>query len=211
MFKLFLFFIICINGKNFRRLYPELNNIDIVFDNNENNVNIDSLNNIESFDISKKEVNLKKEINPLEVKKKFIIDTVKKFCKVELIEIFKIIKKYNIKYTENSNGIFINLNIVNENILDEIKLFIDFCITKKNSLQVERNKRENLAKLIKEDTEKIFKINKEINSNIIEQEVNLNIQKGIEYSNSNNNNNNDEDKNEMYYKESNFILPTVSM
>ena len=45
---------------------PELNNIDIVFD---NNVNIDSLNNIESFDISKKEVNLKKEINPLEVKK----------------------------------------------------------------------------------------------------------------------------------------------
>ena len=125
---------------------PELNDMDmdidmdIVFDNTD------------TIDMgSKKNENIKKDINPLDIKKKFIIDTIKRFCKFEQIEIFKIFKKHNIKYTENNNGIFINLNIISESILDEIELFINFCITKKKCLQVEKTKRENLAKLIKDD------------------------------------------------------------
>ena len=174
---------------------PDLNKAEIIFD-NVKSVNLENITN-------KNEI-IKKEINPLEVKKKYIIDTVKKFCKVELFEIFKIIKKNNIKYTENNNGVFINLNIVSESILDEIELFINFCLTKKDSLQIEKYERENLAKLIKEDINREIKVNNNINS--INNDINLNIQKGIEYTDINN----DEDKNEMYYKESNFILPSLS-
>tara|TARA_X000000950_G_C13663084_1_gene556774 strand:+ start:29 stop:262 length:234 start_codon:yes stop_codon:yes gene_type:complete len=46
------------------------------------------------------------------------------FC--ENIEILKIIIKNDIKFTENSNGIFVNMNKLDENTLNEIKSFLSF-------------------------------------------------------------------------------------
>jgi hypothetical protein len=193
-------------NKTLKDYIPELNsegfddsNIDIIFDSNEP-IELCDINNSNNLEKIKEEV--KKDINPLDTKKKYIIDTIKKFTKFEQIEIFKILKKNNVKYSENNNGVFINLNILSESILDEIELFINFCITKKNCLQAEKNKREKIAKLIKEE-DKNFKNN--VINNPIETESKLNIQKGIEYVEINN----EEDKNEMYYKESNFVLPTI--
>lgn len=200
----FLYFVLM--NKTLKDYIPELNNdntneideidesnLDVVFDNNQN-IDLNTINNYQE--------QLKKDINPLDIKKKYIIDTIKNFSKFEQVEIFKILKKNNVKYSENNNGIFINLNIVSENTLDEVELFINFCITKKNCLQIEKNKIDKIAKLIKEDDNNY---NNNIINNKLEDEPPINIQKGIEYSE----NNNDEDKNEMYYKESNFILPTL--
>jgi len=44
----------------------------------------------------------------------------------EHVELFKIFIKNNIKYTENSNGIFINMNKLSDNCLQDINIFLDF-------------------------------------------------------------------------------------
>ena len=41
-------------------------------------------------------------------------------------EIFKIIDNNNIKYTENNNGIFINLNKVDEKTIQQLEYYLEF-------------------------------------------------------------------------------------
>ena len=74
--------------------------------------------------------------------KKNIMNNIKKMNKNEYIEIFKIIKKNDIPYTENLNGIFINLNIVDEKILFKINNFINF-IMYNNTELIEKEKKMN--------------------------------------------------------------------
>lgn len=44
----------------------------------------------------------------------------------QLIEIVKILDKYNFKYTQNNNGIFINMCKLDNNIIDSIKKYLIF-------------------------------------------------------------------------------------
>jgi hypothetical protein len=53
-------------------------------------------------------------------------------------EILKIIKRYNCKFTENNNGIFINMNKLSENVITELEAFLDFS-TENNMMLIERN------------------------------------------------------------------------
>tara|TARA_B100001093_G_scaffold105332_2_gene97578 strand:- start:109 stop:525 length:417 start_codon:yes stop_codon:yes gene_type:complete len=48
------------------------------------------------------------------------------YDKYVLYEIFKLIKKDTNEYTFNNNGIFVNLNILNENTLKSINDFINY-------------------------------------------------------------------------------------
>ena len=64
--------------------------------------------------------------------RKYIIDKSKVLKKYEHIEIFKILKKDNINFTENNNGIFINLNKISYEILMKIHTFIVYCIKNKD-------------------------------------------------------------------------------
>ena len=41
-------------------------------------------------------------------------------------EIFKIIDSHAIKYTENTNGIFINLNKLDETIINKLEYYLNF-------------------------------------------------------------------------------------
>ena len=94
-------------------------------------------------------------------KKKFLKENLKFLNETEHKEIFKLIKKNSVRFSENSNGIFININKLTENKLNEIILFIFFCknnsrILKKNITI--RNKLENLVKKkqnIEKNNEKI--------------------------------------------------------
>ena len=103
-----------------------------------NDENTNQVNN----DLTKENKNDDINIDNLELKKKYIIDTIKNFSKVEHIEIFKIFKKHNVKYTENSNGIFVNLNVLNEKIINRIRTFVNFCIANKDYLSSEKSKIE---------------------------------------------------------------------
>ena len=87
----------------------------------------------------------------IDSKKKFIIDKSKILKEEEHIEIFKIIKKHEIKFTKNNNGVFINLNKLPNLIIEEIYKFVNYCIENKNLLKIDNNKRENIKKIIKDN------------------------------------------------------------
>lgn len=82
------------------------------------------------------------------------------------IEIAKIFKKNNIKLTENDNGIFINLNMIKNNVIFELKEYLNFIKQQENHI--------NKDEIIKEKLENIyFKDNKDITNNNIEKELDV--------------------------------------
>jgi hypothetical protein len=44
----------------------------------------------------------------------------------EHLEILKIIIKNDVKFTENSNGVFINMNKLDNTVIEDIKSFLSF-------------------------------------------------------------------------------------
>jgi hypothetical protein len=82
----------------------------------------------------------------MDIKK--IIDDIESMPKDHHIEIFKIMNSFNVKYTENNNGIFINMNDINNSCLDKIDNYVNFINeNKKNILEFEKIKEENKLKL----------------------------------------------------------------
>lgn len=82
--------------------------------------------------------------------KKYKYDEKKKlFNDIELLsidqqkEIFKIFHKNNVKYTENTNGIYIIGDNIEDKILREIEKFIKFCIEKNAQLKKEEEEFKN--------------------------------------------------------------------
>lgn len=67
-------------------------------------------------------------------KKKKLIEVCKNLSKIEYLEIFNIIQEENCSFSENKNGIFINLQNVSENIIDKIFYFLEFIKLKKEDL-----------------------------------------------------------------------------
>ena len=53
-------------------------------------------------------------------------------------EILKIIKRYECKFTENNNGVFINMNKLSEDVIKEIESFLVFS-DENNKMLVDRN------------------------------------------------------------------------
>lgn len=142
-------------------------------------------------------INNKSNNENLENKKKFIIEKVRKFNNFEHIEILKIIKKNNIKYSENNNGIFINLNLINEQVINKVEEFVKYCIIKKKNLINENTKIENYKNILLKNNSNIKskpiqneKVNKDLTF-IFNEELDI-------------------DQNEMYYKDSTFKLPEIN-
>lgn len=111
-------------------------------------------------------------------KKKSLIDISKNLTKIEYLEIFNIIQSNNCQYTKNSNGIFINLHNVSEDVIDKIFNFLNFIKHKKEDLLIQEEYIVNFKKNIIEPTlEKT-------------QESNFNNNKVYELSESDDDNNN---------------------
>ena len=96
------------------------------------------------FDIDIKDFKLN-NIDNLVLKKKKLIEISKNLSKLEYLEIFNIIKEDNCQYSENKNGIFINLLNVSENTIDKIFNFISFIKHKKEDL-IKHEEYINIAK-----------------------------------------------------------------
>ena len=64
----------------------------------------------------------------------FIRESIGKLDTNEHLEIFKIIKNYTDKYSENNNGIFINMSYLEDEALWKIHNFIEFCLENKIQL-----------------------------------------------------------------------------
>jgi hypothetical protein len=64
--------------------------------------------------------NINEGYNNMNESYNYIIDNIKELYEEQLIEVYKIIKLNNIKHTINSNGIFIDLKLISNNIIIEI-------------------------------------------------------------------------------------------
>lgn len=72
----------------------------------------------------------------------------------EHIEILKIIKNDDYNYTENKNGIFINMRKLNYSTLRKLEDFIDFCENNQSFFEQDDLKRESLNGLLNNDLNK---------------------------------------------------------
>lgn len=70
-------------------------------------------------------------------------DEIEKLNTNQHLEILKILKKHEISFSENKNGIFVNLNCVDDFILSEIKEYILYLRNQENIIsQFEEMKNE---------------------------------------------------------------------
>ena len=81
-------------------------------------------------------------------------DVIQSFQENEHIEILNIIKKDGIRYTENKNGIFINMRKLNDSTLDRISDFIIFCQKNTNFLAKDHLTRSSFNDLFNNDLNK---------------------------------------------------------
>ncbi len=134
-------------------------------------------NSLEENPIDKKKlINLRNKINCL--------------SKIEFIEIFKIIKNEGNKYTENKNGIFINMNKLNSNTISKIDSFINYTLQNKTDIENENLIRENIKDFIEKEI-----TNTEYTSN--DNNFDNSIKSSLDIENYNSNNN--EIKEEIIY------------
>ena len=137
----------------------------------EENIDFENNNFFENnkiFNISH-ELMLKKQRNrELYLNKKRLMESVKKLSKDEIIEIFKIFLDNNVPYSENNNGIFINLNNVKEKTLNEINKYIEYIEVKKNDLIDSEIKVSEQKELLGESN-KIVVDNFEVNKTIYKE------------------------------------------
>ena len=141
------------------------------------NVNIEKENlnlnlNINIIDNNTKINNFDK----ITMKKKKLIEISKNLCKLEHFEIFNIIQEDNCVYSENKNGVFINLLNVSENTIDKIFNFINFIEHKKEDLIKHDEVVDNAKKNISDKNPEIIDISNNINNiNYDSDNSNINI------------------------------------
>ena len=121
------------------------------------NYSIENSNNNNSEIIPEKKDVQNNNNEFLITKKKRLIDMVNNLSKMEYLEIFNIFLEDNCQYSENKNGVFINLNNVKENTIDKIYNFINFIKHKKEDLLIHEEKIKVAKDNIKEINEKSFK------------------------------------------------------
>ena len=100
------------------------------------------------------------------LKKKKLIEICKNLSNLEYLEIFNIIQENNCQYSENKNGVFINLSNVSELIIDKIFNFLNFIKLKKEDL----NKYEEFMNDAKKNIIETNKDNENITINKIKEE-----------------------------------------
>ena len=108
--------------------------------------------------------------NTIDVEKIILLrNKIVNLSKSDMIEIFKIIKNNNHIYTENKNGIFINMNQLTLKTINEIEDLIKYLLDKNNNLNNDIAIRQN----IKDIVENVV-INSNITNNLNYYDQNLN-------------------------------------
>lgn len=80
-----------------------------------------------------------------EQRKKVLLD-LKSLVKSEQEQIFLILKKHKLDYSENSNGVFFDLSRIPREPFEEIQKFLSFCQANRNEFET-RNKQMETSRL----------------------------------------------------------------
>ena len=81
--------------------------------------------------------------NEYELKKQMLED-IKTLTKEEHIELFRVIRKYSIEYSENSNGVFFDLTQCTSEIFEKLVQFMELCKTQRKNEELRSNTMESL-------------------------------------------------------------------
>lgn len=66
--------------------------------------------------------------------RKNLFNRISTLSSTEHDEIFKIIKRNDLAYSQNKNGIFFNMSLIPDDVIEEIDKLVDFCISQKDEL-----------------------------------------------------------------------------
>lgn len=138
--------------------------IEKLLDNVENNIDIVSMNSVIDY--------IDKINNMLETEKTQnmkvcnftrndiveLTKVLKNLDKTQQIEVFKVIQS-QCKYSENSNGIFINMATLSNEILTKLRNLADYFINKNQKLDEETQVRNNIMETVNNDTHDEYNIN----------------------------------------------------
>ena len=75
--------------------------------------------------------------------RKQVLSELKKLVKAEQEQIFLILKRYKVDFSENSNGVFFDLMRVPKEPFEEIKKFLVFCQTNRNDFEARDREMES--------------------------------------------------------------------
>jgi len=78
--------------------------------------------------------------------RKQVLNELKNLVKSEQEQIFLILKRYKLDFSENSNGVFFDLSRVPKEPFDAMKKFLEFCQTNRNDFEV-RDKQMETSRL----------------------------------------------------------------
>ena len=84
----------------------------------------------------------------------YLRDKIQSLSKFHQLEVFRIFKTQKINYTENRNGIFINMNDLDELVLRTIEEYLNYVSTQQQHLDTVEKQKEQYKK-------SFFKNNKE--------------------------------------------------
>jgi hypothetical protein len=82
--------------------------------------------------------------------KKQLLEELKVLSKEEYEEVFRIIKRANVEYTENSNGVFFDLNNCADEVCTKLDQFLELCKTQRMN---EEQRSQTLESLRQETTQ----------------------------------------------------------
>lgn len=84
-------------------------------------------------------------------------DTIQEMDPIHQVNILKIIKKNAVDFTENSNGIFINMSLLDETTINEMTKFVKYVNLQEKQLDsVEDIKAQYKKELFKGNKENLF-------------------------------------------------------
>ena len=84
-------------------------------------------------------------------------DIIEEMNKIQQTHILKILKEENIEFTENSNGVFINMTLLDNKTLTRVKEFIKY-------VHLQEKQLENIEDIKAKYHEEFYKDNKEKSS-----------------------------------------------
>lgn len=73
------------------------------------------------------------------------LETLKTLSKAELVEIVRILQKFEVVYSENTNGIFFNVGMLDQDVFDALLKFMEFTQSNKKVLAAREEMMSSLA------------------------------------------------------------------
>ena len=80
--------------------------------------------------------------------RKVFVERLGQLSKSEYEEVFRIIKRANENWSENSNGVFFDVNSLSTDTFDRLRFFMDLCIKSRE----EQDERIKLMEALKSET-----------------------------------------------------------